>query len=41
MDDVLQCQCSPGSESYENDKGMQICLSCGGWIEEEWIEEYE
>ena len=34
MFDVLKCECPPGSERYENDEGMQICLSCGGWIED-------
>ncbi|MBP0134498.1 MAG: hypothetical protein ITD40_06005 [Nitrosarchaeum sp.] len=33
MFDVLKCECPPGSESHENDEGMQICLSCGGWMD--------
>jgi hypothetical protein len=32
--DVLKCECPPGSESYENEEGMLICLACGGWVEE-------
>jgi len=32
MDEILECKCPPGSQSYENDDGMQICVSCGGWI---------
>ncbi len=32
MPDVLKCECPPGSESYEDEDGMQICLSCGGWM---------
>jgi len=33
MQEIVKCECPPGSESYENEDGMQICLSCGGWIE--------
>lgn len=33
MFDALKCECPPGSESHENDEGMQICLSCGGWMD--------
>ena len=32
MDEILKCDCPPGSESYENGDGMQICVSCKGWI---------
>lgn len=35
MSEILKCECPPGSESYENDEGMRICLSCGGWMEPE------
>ena len=34
MYDVLKCECPPDSKRYENDEGMQICFSCGGWIED-------
>jgi hypothetical protein len=33
MYEVLKCECPPGSKSYENDEGMQICSSCEGWID--------
>jgi len=32
MDEILQCQCPPGGETYEDEDGMQICVSCGGWV---------
>jgi len=32
MDEILKCDCPPDSESYENEDGMQICVSCKGWI---------
>lgn len=31
-DSIKQCQCPPGSESYENEDGMNICRACGGWV---------
>ena len=34
MYDVLKCECPPGSESYEDEDGMLICVSCEGWIED-------
>ncbi len=33
MQELLKCECPPGSKSYEDEEGMQICLSCGGWID--------
>jgi hypothetical protein len=33
MDEVSQCQCPPVVETYEDEDGMQICVSCGGWVE--------
>ena len=33
MQEVVKCKCPPGTERYENEDGMQICLSCGGWAE--------
>jgi len=30
MDEILKCECPPGSENYENEAGMLICGSCGG-----------
>lgn len=32
MNQILKCECPPGSESYENPDGMMICVSCDGWI---------
>jgi len=32
MEEVSQCQCPPGGETYEDEEGMQICVSCGGWV---------
>ena len=34
MSEILKCECPPGAESYENDDGMMICVSCGGWIDQ-------
>ncbi len=34
MYDVLKYECPSGSERYENDEGMPICLSCRGWIKD-------
>ena len=33
MDKILKCECPPGSESYEDEDGMMICRSCGGWTQ--------
>jgi len=30
--EIPQCQCPPGSETYVNEDGMDICVSCGGWV---------
>jgi len=30
--EIQQCQCPPGSETYVNEDGMDICVSCGGWV---------
>jgi len=32
MDEIQKCDCPPTSESYQNEDGMLICASCGGWI---------
>jgi len=32
MDEILQCHCPPGGETYENEDGMRICVSCDGWV---------
>ncbi len=32
MDEIPQCQCPPGGETYVNEDGMQICSSCNGWV---------
>lgn len=33
MDEQIpKCECPPGSESYVNEDGMNICLGCGGWV---------
>ncbi len=29
---VPKCKCPPGSERYEDEDGMLIYRSCGGWI---------
>ena len=31
--EVLKCNCPTGSEFNEDEDGMLICGSCGGWIE--------
>jgi len=33
MEEISKCECPPSSESYENEDGMLICRSCGGWVE--------
>jgi hypothetical protein len=33
MDEIVKCECPPGSKRYENEDGMQICGSCKGWIQ--------
>jgi hypothetical protein len=33
MDEIVKCECPPGSKSDENEDGMQICVSCKGWIQ--------
>lgn len=33
MQEILKCECPPGLERYENEDGILICLSCGGWVE--------
>jgi len=33
MDEILKCECPPGSKSYEDEDGMLICGSCGGWVQ--------
>ena len=30
--DIQKCECPPGSPTYEDDEGMLICSSCGGWV---------
>ncbi len=32
MDAIQKCECPPGSETVENEDGMLICVSCGGWV---------
>jgi hypothetical protein len=34
MKEVKKCECPPGSETYENEDGMMICVSCNGWVME-------
>ncbi len=31
--EILKCECPPGSKSSEDEDGMLICGSCGGWIQ--------
>jgi len=33
MDEIQKCECPPGSPTYEDDEGMLICSSCGGWVQ--------
>jgi len=33
MDEITKCECPPDSESYEDEEGMMICSSCGGWTQ--------
>ncbi len=33
MDEILKCECPPGSENYENEAGMLIC---GSFVEVEF-----
>jgi len=33
MEQIVKCECPPGSESYEDEDGMLICASCKGWIQ--------
>lgn len=32
MAEIQKCECPPGSETVENEDGMLICISCGGWV---------
>lgn len=32
MQELQKCECPPGSKNYEDEEGMLICLSCGGWM---------
>ena len=34
---ILKCECPPDSENYEDEDGMLICASCGGWVEGECL----
>ena len=36
---ILKCECPPDSENYEDEDGMLICASCGGWVEVERLSE--
>jgi len=29
---IPKCECPPGSETYLNEDGMPICVSCNGWV---------
>ncbi|HWY36285.1 MAG TPA: hypothetical protein VNX68_16690 [Nitrosopumilaceae archaeon] len=31
-EEIQQCQCPPGGETYVNEDGMDICVSCSGWV---------
>lgn len=33
MQEILKCECTPDTERYEDSNGMQICVSCEGWID--------
>jgi hypothetical protein len=32
-EEIPQCHCPPGGETYVNDDDMNICVSCGGWVD--------
>ncbi len=32
-EEISQCRCPPGGKAYTNEDGMNICVTCGGWIE--------
>jgi CBS domain-containing protein len=34
---ILKCECALDSENYEDEDGMLICVSCGGWVEGEHL----
>ena len=36
---IMKCECPPDSENYEDEDGMLICASCGGWVEGERLSE--
>ena len=36
---IMKCECHPDSENYEDEDGMLICASCGGWVEGERLSE--
>lgn len=31
--EIRKCECPPGSATYEDEDGMLICCSCGGWVD--------
>ena len=31
-EEIQQCQCPPGGETYVDEDGMDICVSCCGWV---------
>lgn len=31
--EISKCDCPPTAETYEDEEGMLICKSCGGWVE--------
>jgi len=33
MAEILKCECPPDLTSYEDEDGMQICVSCKGWVQ--------
>jgi len=35
----MKCECPPDSENYEDEDGMLICASCGGWVDSERLSE--
>ena len=40
IEEISKCECPPDSPSDENDDGMIICRSCGGWVEPHWVSDY-
>jgi len=31
-EEIQQCKCPPGGKTIVDEDGMNICVSCGGWV---------